>query len=48
MLLVLVREFEYRRGEIFKVFVKLKNDQLLRAPSVGKHILTRGDKGRGS
>ena len=44
-LLVLVREFESRRGEIMNLFAK-KKDQLLRAPSVGKHNSTRVDKGR--
>ena len=50
MLLVLVREFEPRRGEIFGLFAKIKKDQLLRAPnnSVGKHNSTRVDEGRKS
>ena len=48
MLLVLVREFESRRGEISKLFAKKKKDQLLRAPSVGKHNSTRVGKGRNS
>ena len=30
MLLVLVREFESRRGEILNIFAKIKKDQLLR------------------
>ena len=37
MLLVLVREFESRRGEILNLFAKIKKGQLLRAPSMGKH-----------
>ena len=47
MLLVLVREFESRRGEILNLFAKKKKkkDQLLRAPSVGKHNSTRVDEG---
>ena len=46
MLLVWVREFESRRGEILNFFAKKKKDQLLRAPSVGKHNATRVDEGR--
>ena len=47
MLLVLVREFESRRGGILNLFAKKKKkkDQLLRAPSVGKHNSTRVDEG---
>ena len=48
MIAVLVREFESRRGEILNLFAKIKNDQLLRAPSVGKHNSTRVDEGRKS
>ena len=49
MLLALVREFESRRGEILNLFAKKKKkDELLRAPSVGKHNSTRGDEGRKS
>ena len=48
MLLVLIREFESRRGEILNLFAKKKKDQLLRAPSVGKHNSTRVDEGRKS
>ena len=34
----LVREFESRRGEILNLLAEIKKDQqLLRAPSVGKH-----------
>ena len=47
MLLVLVREFESRRGEILNLFAKKKN-QLLRATSVGKHNSTRVEEGRKS
>ena len=46
MLLELVREFESRRGDILYLFAKIKKDQLLRAPSVGKHNSTRVDEGR--
>ena len=46
MLVELVREFESRRGEIMNLFAKIKKkDQLLRAPSVGKHNSTRIDEG---
>ena len=52
MLLVLVREFESRRGEILSLFAKQKKDQLLKAPinisSVGKHNSARVDEGRKS
>ena len=50
MLLVLIREFESRRGQILNLFAKKKKkDQLLRAPSVGKkHNSTRVDEGRKS
>ena len=52
MLLVLVSEFESRRGEILTIFAekkrRKKKDQLLRAPSVGKHNSTRVDEGRKS
>ena len=43
LLMVLVREFESRRGEILNLFAKKKN-QLLRAPSVGKHNSTRASR----
>ena len=48
LLVVLDREFESRRGEILKLFAEMKKqkDQLLRAPSVGKHNSTRVDEGR--
>ena len=49
MLVVLVREFECRRGEILNVFTKKeKEDELLIAASVGKHNSTRVDEGRKS
>ena len=48
MLLVLVREFESRRGEILNLFAKIKKDQLLKAPRVGKHNSTRVDERRKS
>ena len=48
MLLVLIREFESRCGEILILFAKMKKDQLLRAPSVGKHNSTRVDERRKS
>ena len=38
---------ESRRGEILNLFAKKrKKDQLLRAPSVGKHNSTRVDEGK--
>ena len=40
LLIVLVLELESRRGEILHVSAK-KKDQLLRAPSVGRHDSTR-------
>ena len=45
---MLVREFESRRGEVLNSFAKKKDkkDQLLRAPSAGKHSSTRVDEGR--
>ena len=46
MLLVLIREFESRRGEILNLFAKKKKDQLLRAPGVGNHNSTRVVQGR--
>ena len=46
--LALAREFESRREEILNLFAKIKKDQLLRAPSVGKHSSTRVDEGRKS
>ena len=51
MLLVLVREFESRRGEVLIYLQqqkKRKEDQLLRAPSVSKHNSTRVDEGKKS
>ena len=48
LLVVMVREFESRRGEILNLFAKIKKDQLLRAPSVSKHNSTRVDEGRKS
>ena len=50
LLIVLVREFESRRGEILNLFAKIKKDQLLKAPtnSVGKHNSTRVGEGRKS
>ena len=52
LLIVLVREFESRRGEISNLFSKKrkKNQQLLRAPidSVGKHSSTQIEEGRKS
>ena len=49
MLLVLVREFESRRGEILNLYAT-KKDQLLRAPinGVGEHNSTQVDEGRKS
>ena len=46
LLFVLVRELESRRGEISFIFCKNEEDQVLRAPSVGKHNSTRVDEGR--
>ena len=46
--LVLVLEFESRRGEIVNFFAEIKMDQLLRAPGVGRHNSTRVDEGRKS
>ena len=43
---VSVREFECRRGEILNLFAKIKKDQQLRAPSVGRHNWTRVDEAR--
>ena len=48
ILLVLVREFESRRGGALKLLAKIKTDQLLRAPGVGIHYSTRVDEGRKS
>ena len=49
LLLVWIREFGSRRGEILDLFAEIKKDQeLLRAPSVGKHNSTRVDEGRKS
>ena len=44
MLLVLVLEFESRRGEHLNVFAKIKKNQLLGARSVGRHNSTRVDE----
>ena len=41
LLLVLVRAFESRRGEILNLFSKIRKGQLLRVPSVGEHNSTR-------
>ena len=46
MLLVLVREFESRRGEILTFFATKKKDQLLSASSVGKHNSIRRESTR--
>ena len=46
MLLDLVGEFESSRGEILNLFAKIKKDQPLRAPTVGKHNSTRVHEGR--
>ena len=46
MLLVLVMEFESRRGEILNLFAEIKKDQLLRTPGVGKHNSPRVDEAR--
>ena len=46
MLLVLVYEFESRRGMILNLFAKKKMEQLLRAPRVGEHNLTHVDEAR--
>ena len=50
LLVVLVLEFESRRGEILKLFAKIKkkDKKLLRAPSVGRYTSTRVDEGRKS
>ena len=50
MLLVLIREFESRRGKISNLFAKKtgEKDQLLTEPSVGKHNSTRVGEGRKS
>ena len=48
MVLVLVRKFESRRGEMLNLFAKIKKDQLLRAPSVARHNSTQVDVGRKS
>ena len=44
LLIVLVRVFDSRRGEILILFANIKKDPLLRAPSVRKHNSTRVDK----
>ena len=47
LLIVLVCEFEPRHGEILNFICgNEKDQQLLRAPSVGKHNSTRVDEGR--
>ena len=38
-------EFESRRDQILNSFPQSKKDQLLRAPSVGRHNSTRVDEG---
>ena len=50
ILMGLVLEFESRRREILNLFAKMekKKDQLLKAPSVGRHNLTRVDEERKS
>ena len=48
MLLALIREFETRRGEVLDLFAKKRDQQLLRAPRVGKHNSTRVGEGRKS
>ena len=45
-MLALILKFEYHRGEIVNLFAKIEKDQLLRAPSVGRHNSTRVDEGR--
>ena len=46
LLVVWVREFETRRGEILNLFAKKKKDQLLRAPSVGKAQFDASRRGK--
>ena len=48
LLIVSVREFESRRGEILNLFAKKNYQQLLRAPSVGKHSSTQVHEGKKS
>ena len=49
LLVVLVREFESRRGDSLNLFLLKENkDQLLRAPRVGTHNSTPADEGRKS
>ena len=48
-LVVLVLDFKFRRDESLTTFVKRregKGNQLLSAPSVGRHHSTRDDEGR--
>ena len=45
---MLVREFEWRRGEILNLFTERRKDQLLRAPSMDKHNSRRVEEGRKS
>ena len=45
---MLVLEFESRRGEVLNLFTKIKDDQPVKAPSVGRHNSTQVDKGRKS
>ena len=44
MLLMLIHEFESRRGEVSIFFAKIWKDQLLAAHSVGKHNSTRVER----
>ena len=46
--MVLVLDFESRRGEILNTIARMKKDQLLRASSVGRHIAMRLKEGRKS
>ena len=46
LLILLVLEFESHRGEILRLFARIKKDQLLKASSVGRHKSTRVDEGR--
>ena len=46
LLVVLVLKLESRRGELESVCKKEEKDQLLRAPSVGRHNSTRVGEGR--
>ena len=46
LLIVLVLEFEFHRGEILNLFATIKKAQLLRTPSVGRRNSTRVGEGR--